>query len=439
MGHYNGIYVNRRLVHHIRNWPVPPVGLEYLFVDSPVKVLTGSQARWYATYWRVASHEQPDPDEEVYVVQIQARELRDRLDAMGIGKDAVKDAYLLHVNSDVESQRNIAGYIRQMESNSDREEMLAEVDSRIDTLLNEKFEDWWNDIQGTISGGPVRYHLKYDDAYIWPFDEYADIRVVLRAIVAHVPDGKIITIDLTEDGGGCCLARNKEEIWDDPTSWDLGLEPTIVLTEGTFDAEVLNDGIRIVKPHLAPYIRFFEHAVGVEGGAGSVVRNLKSFTAAGIRNRVIALLDNDSAAYEAVSGLRGFKLPSHFAVTHYPDIQLARNYPTVGPQGTAKMNVNGLAGSIELYLGTDVLSGADGLHPVHWKGRLPGISRYQGEVADKSNIQKRFKAKVRALQSDPSLRGSQDWSGIDAILSSLLKTLSALPGAGKVHSSNLFV
>ena len=54
--------------------------------------------------------------------------------------------------------------------------------------------------------------------------------------------------------------------------------------------------------------------------------------------------------------LKGVKLPDHYSVLHYPDIEIARSYPTLGPTGLSEMNVNGLAGSIEMYLGADVLS-----------------------------------------------------------------------------------
>ena len=39
-----------------------------------------------------------------------------------------------------------------------------------------------------------------------------------------------------------------------------------------------------------------------------------------------------------------------------PDIELANNYPTIGPNGEEYMNINGRACSIELFLGKDVLS-----------------------------------------------------------------------------------
>ena len=151
---------------------------------------------------------------------------------------------------------------------------------------------------------------------------------------------------------------------------------------------------------------------------------LKSFAAAGISNRVVAYFDNDSAAYEAVMGLQ-VKLPGHYRILHYPDLEVARLYPTLGPQGNSKMDVNRLAGSIELYLGLDVLAAGDGgLLPIQWKGYMGKIKTYQGEVVDKGRVQRAFKEKVNAAKANPAVIIEQDWSSLELVLSKLVATLS---------------
>lgn len=182
-----------------------------------------------------------------------------------------------------------------------------------------------------------------------------------------------------------------------------------------------------MRPHLAGYIRFLDFDIGNEGGASAAVRTLKSFAAAGISNRIVAIFDNDSAAYEAVMALKGTKLPAHYRVIHYPELPLALYYPTLGPQGNSFMNVNRLAGSIELYLGADVLTKTDGtLMPVQWKGYMAKVKSYQGEVIDKSSVQRAFRAKVDAAKADPAVVSRQDWSGLELILDQLVATLSSL-------------
>jgi hypothetical protein len=79
--------------------------------------------------------------------------------------------------------------------------------------------------------------------------------------------------------------------------------------------------------------------------------------------------------------------------------------------------VNGLAGSIELYLGRDVLTGPDGaLRPVQWHTYIAAARQYQGEIVDRAAVHGAYRAKVEAARMDPGLMAAQDWSGMRAIL-----------------------
>jgi len=92
---------------------------------------------------------------------------------------------------------------------------------------------------------------------------------------------------------------------------------------------------------------------------------VRAFAGAGILNRMIALFDNDTAAEAAIASLAHIDLPANLIIRQLPAIDVARSYPTLGPSGMTRMDVNGLAGSIELYLGTDVLRDEGGnLKPV---------------------------------------------------------------------------
>ena len=112
----------------------------------------------------------------------------------------------------------------------------------------------------------------------------------------------------------------------------------------------------------------------------------------------------------------------------YPDFDLARSYPTLGdptlesPDKTIAMaDVNGLAASVELYLGEDVLATQNGsLRPVQWKAFIAGMDRYQGEVTGKPDIHKAFRAKAAKARRDPSVISQQDWGGLRLILDALL-------------------
>ena len=84
------------------------------------------------------------------------------------------------------------------------------------------------------------------------------------------------------------------------------------------------------------------------------------------------------------------------------------------------MDVNGIAGSIELYLGRDVLTVGDGsLREVQWTGYDHGLRQYQGEVLGKSDIHSAFESKLRRGKEVPNSIDSQDWEGVRLILSAI--------------------
>ena len=171
-------------------------------------------------------------------------------------------------------------------------------------------------------------------------------------------------------------------------------------------------------PHLADYFHFFDFTGGnVPGGVGQLANLVRAFAAADVRHRILALFDNDTAAKAALSTLDLGRLPSNIAVQHYPNLPLARNYPTIGPAGEALMDVNGLAGSIEIYLGEDVLRKTNGnLSPVQWTGYDRKVHTYQGEIQDKKKVLDRFWDKLSSCESLPSQSSNHDWDGIRAII-----------------------
>ena len=200
-----------------------------------------------------------------------------------------------------------------------------------------------------------------------------DTRLLLRLICNMVdPDARVVQ-DITELVAGGYYGRNEPVCANairDLTEGHLENAPRIVLTEGSTDGAVLKAALEILYPHLLGYYSFLDFdSSRSPGGAGHLVSVVKAFAGAGITNRVVALFDNDTAAREAVRLLASVSLPHNLAVRHYPELELLRAYPTLGPGGLTTLNVNGLAASIELYFGEDVLTSGDaGMTPVRWKG-----------------------------------------------------------------------
>ena len=195
----------------------------------------------------------------------------------------------------------------------------------------------------------------------------------------------------------------------------------IILTEGDTDREFLERSLRLLYPHLVDHFHFFDFTGrNLGGGVGQLANLVRAFAAADVRHRVLALFDNDTAARAALSRLDMESLPSNIAVRRYPSIPLARNYPTLGPSGEACMDVNGLAGSLELYLGKDALRNEDGgLSPVQWTGYDRGVRAYQGAILDKQKVLDRFSEKLACCEACPDQISQYDWEGIEAIIETM--------------------
>lgn len=200
--------------------------------------------------------------------------------------------------------------------------------------------------------------------------------------------------------------------------------PLVILTEGSSDALLLAEAIQVTHPHLVGFMTFMDFSTGAEGSAASLVKLVRSFAGAGIANRVLALADNDTAAHDAFRKLKSESLPASFRVMHYPQLPLLRQYPTLGPQisDPVPMDVNGKAGSLEMYLGRDVLTNDHALTPVQWTGYSEGQGQYQGAISstEKRRVQAAFREKVKMALDRPTARSGQDWTGIVAIVEVIL-------------------
>ncbi|WP_143163018.1 hypothetical protein [Couchioplanes caeruleus] len=203
--------------------------------------------------------------------------------------------------------------------------------------------------------------------------------------------------------------------------------PTVVLTEGSTDVAILRAALQVLYPHMSDLIKFmdFRSPAKPEGGASALVRMVKAFSSAGVSNRVVALFDNDTAAEHELRSLNQRDVADNIAIRRYPTLDLGREYPTVDPPGSRMSaggmlrttDVNGVACSIEMYVGRDVLTGDDGnLLPVELKGFDGRLGRYQGEVTNKRAIQRNFQRKAEAAIARGGPLPDEDWAELDRII-----------------------
>ena len=192
-------------------------------------------------------------------------------------------------------------------------------------------------------------------------------------------------------------------------------EKIIVLTEGKTDTEFIKSCIKMFFPYLEGFYHFmdFENSK-YEANASRLVHSIKSFVGSGIKNRILGIFDNDSAALKEIKNLKKVKLPENIKILQYPLIEFAKDYPTIGPNGIQKMDINGFAGSIEMYLGRDCLTENGNFIPIQWTGYIESIQKYQGVILNKEMIQKKFRKKVKEF--DMKNYNKQDWVDLISII-----------------------
>lgn len=210
----------------------------------------------------------------------------------------------------------------------------------------------------------------------------------IYSILSVLPPNAIVEYDLTEIINGGWVKENDVA--------KIEFEKIIVLTEGKTDVEFISLSLQQLFPHLREYYHFIDFdEYKVESNASALVKLMISLAASNIKHPIIALFDNDTTGLMEMKKLTKIKLPNNFRVLKYPDINLAKKYPTIGPTGIKKMNINGLACGIEMYFGIDILTKESELIPIHWKAFNEKEKKYQGEVSEKNYVQEEFRKKIK--------------------------------------------
>ncbi|RSM59230.1 hypothetical protein DMH03_25570 [Amycolatopsis sp. WAC 01376] len=384
MGHYSTLHIGRAQVFWVRDG----------YDSDLVALFTEADRR----------HE----DEE-YGYRSTAAQMRDRLQLHGFTAMHARR----ELDSAVDEWRKEVDSGDPVPPNSD--ELIETYRKLLDVPKNDFDLPAWGSYLEIQEPSDIFFHL--------------DIRALLRLLLDMTPDSTEVVLDLSQLIG-CCVELGPAERIATQARTDQRANlsadaPLIVLTEGTTDSELLSLALEVTHPHLIGMVNFldFGERSRPEGGVGALRNTAKAFVAASVANRFIALADNDAAAHEGLADLKSSPdLPATCRIVHYPDLELLQDYPTLGPYSaeTVRANVNGSAGSLEMYLGVDVLTKAGELVPVQWTSYKPKVHRYQGSLLDpdKRRVQEAFREKVR----DARLKGpdGMDWTGVRAIIEAII-------------------
>jgi hypothetical protein len=384
-------------------------------------------------YYGLQGYDESDGVEDDYLMDVlefraPGQAIADRLDIFGIDANTIladldqQFSDRSGITHDQDFQSTLNDEIREQIDEEDAYRLSLGAAGWVQALMSSSEEP-----QSGDKTRPGSRAWLIEQLYAW------DERFALRAVLLAFPQAEVV-LDVTDlEEGGYIDASLVGSLASDAVAAIVGMAgmhaPAVVLTEGRTDAEFLKAGLMILYPHLTDAIRFldYESERRPEGGVSALIRMVRAFAAAGIANRIVAVFDNDAAAMDCLRSLAGAKLPGRIKVIRYPDFELTNSYPTLGPPtidapaGSISLaNINGLAASIELYLGEDVLRTPDGaMYPVQWKSFLPGIGRYQGEVTHKEQIHAAFRAKYMAASADPATAKTQDWEGLRLILDAI--------------------
>jgi hypothetical protein len=308
-----------------------------------------------------------DLEWEVVLAIVDIATLRQRLAIFGYSQKKFDDTIALAIR---ESERSLK------EARDDMREYYAKELEDLKKIQN-------NETQlDEISYKLFEHLMIYDELLqIWTVLQHKDVK-----------DDDVAVIDLDDLVEGGWLDDEFANTDSDHLIVEGYFKPEvpIVITEGVSDGRFLQKSLAVIYPKLVPNVKFLDSDFKPERSASSAVKLVKSFASAGISNRILVILDNDAAATDAMKDLPK-SLPANIKVIQYPGLEWLKNYPTIGAQGEVVMDINGLAGSIEMYLGADILHDKSGkLVRVQWQGYMSRIKKYQGSLVDKGSVQKRF-------------------------------------------------
>jgi len=367
-----------------------------------------------------------------------AREIIDRLEVMGYSLQRSKEAFEEGVAATLErSKENSAPYRLDTGEMVEPDLPYASYEYTASLYGGYTFELWSGLIQQIITKRlPRIYNSLTDEAvkkeicerdlhlhHILCWNDYMNFGYpgfsfdMYRGMLEVVPPDAPVVLDFS------MLVD-----WTGPEDYTCAPPRTVIMTEGKSDKRILEGTLKVLYPHLVPYFSFIDFDLAnMPGSTGHLLNIVKAFVATGVQHRTLALFDNDAAGHDALRQLDRVPLPDNIKALPLPPLSLATRYPTVGPQGTVEVDINGHACSLELYLGRDILEQDGALTPVRWTGLMQGVGRYQGEVMDKAAIQERYERLLQRAASDPDYISGHDWSGMRVVFESIFSAFKGQP------------
>ena len=163
----------------------------------------------------------------------------------------------------------------------------------------------------------------------------------------------------------------------------------LIVTEGSSDSTILKTALPIVAPDVDDFFEFIDMKDNYPfTGTGNLVNFCKGLAAIRAQNRMVIVFDNDTAGKAAMRRLQPVRMPPNMRLIRLPDLEAFRDFPTLGPSGRSREDVNGRAVAIESFLDLDY--GPTEEMAVRWTGFDHEVGEYQGELVKKEIYARRF-------------------------------------------------
>jgi hypothetical protein len=186
----------------------------------------------------------------------------------------------------------------------------------------------------------------------------------------------------------------------------------LIVTEGSSDSSILSTSLPLVEPEVLDFFHFVDMKDNYPfTGTGSLVNFCKGLAAIRVSNKIVVLLDNDTAGRDALRRLQSLALPGNMRIAVLPELDELKCFTTLGPSGQATEDINGRAAAMECFL--DFAFSPEATPVVRWTAFNASQRTYQGELVDKDAYTKAFFAN--------SCRGDYDLRKLAILWAHILK------------------
>ncbi|MDY6127037.1 HEPN/Toprim-associated domain-containing protein, partial [Anaerococcus sp.] len=224
------------------------------------------------------------------------------------------------------------------------------------------------------------YYYAYDIGY---FFENLDPYITLRILSENTNNHDLDVIWRFED-----VVENGWILEEDIIPKLTTQEKILIVTEGSSDTYIIKKSINRLYSDIADFFDFIDMEQNYPfTGTGNLKNFVKGLSKINILNKILVMLDNDTAGISVYNDIKTIDLPNNLNVITLPNYKDFDNFKCKGPQGDSLENINGKAVSIECFL--DHSSIDDEVY-VRWTGFNDKLIQYQGNIEPKNLLIKSF-------------------------------------------------